>query len=80
MVGMKLIMEAKKLEIYCGSGHLRWQLANFRLALMHPPTLDRPGTLLQLHNNPKENVLFVADSITAQPIEMKLYSKPVSQN
>jgi glucosamine-6-phosphate deaminase len=61
-IGMKPIMNAKKIEIYCASGHLRWQLASFRLALMHPPTLDRPGTLLQL---------------TAQPIEMKLNIKPV---
>ncbi len=79
-IGMKPIMESKKIEIYCGSGHLKWQLASFRLAVMHPPTLDRPGTLLQFHNNPKKNVLFVADSITAQPIEMKLYSKQVSQD
>ncbi len=76
-IGMKPIMGAKKIEIYCGSGHLRWQLASLRLALMHPPTLDRPGTLLQLHDNPRENVLFVADRITAQPIEIKLISKPV---
>lgn len=76
-LGMKPIMGAKKIQIYCGSGHLRWQLASLRLALMHPPTLDRPGTLLQLHNNPKESVLFVADKITAQPIEMQLTKKLV---
>ena len=79
-LGMKPIIGAKKIEIYCGSGHLRWQQASFRLALMHPPTLDRPGTLLQLHDNPKENVLFVADKVTAQPVEMKLYCKSVSEN
>ncbi len=79
-LGMKPIMEAKKIEIYCGSGHLRWQHASFRLALMHPPTLDRPGTLLQLHDNPKENVLFIADKVTAQPIEMKLHCKSVLEN
>jgi len=77
-IGMKPIINAKRIEIYCGSGHLRWQLASFRLAVMHPPTLDRPGTLLQLHKNPKENVLFVADRITAKPIEMKLLSKQVT--
>ena len=76
-IGMKPIMGAKKIEIYCGSGHLRWQLASFRLALMHPPTLDRPGTLLQLHDNPRKSVLFIADKITAQPIQMKLTGKPV---
>jgi glucosamine-6-phosphate deaminase len=78
-IGMKPIINAKRIEIYCGSGHLRWQLASFRLAIMHPPTLDRPGTLLQLHKNPKENVLFVADRITAKPIEMKLLSKQVPE-
>jgi glucosamine-6-phosphate deaminase len=78
-IGMKPIMGAKKIEIYCASGHLRWQPASFRLALMHPPTLDRPGTLLQLHDNPKESVLFIADKITAQPIEMKLNIKSVLQ-
>jgi len=71
-IGMKPIMDAKKIEIYCDSGHSGWQLASLRLALMHPPTLDRPATLLQLHDNPKENVLFVANRITAQPIEMQL--------
>jgi glucosamine-6-phosphate deaminase len=79
-LGMKPIIEAKKIEIYCGSGHLRWQQASFRLALMHPPTLDRPATLLQIHDNPKENVLFVADKITAQPVEMNLSRKTVSEN
>lgn len=39
-LGMKPIMGAKKIQIYCGSGHLRWQLASLRLALMHPPTLS----------------------------------------
>jgi glucosamine-6-phosphate deaminase len=66
-IGMKPIMDAKKIEIYCDNGGLKWQLASFRLAAMHPPTLDRPGTLLQLHPNPKETVLFVADSLTARP-------------
>ena len=47
---------------------------------MHPPTLDRPGTLLQLHDNPKENVLFIADKVTDQPIEMKLHCKSVLEN
>lgn len=78
-LGIKPIMGAKKIEIYCASGHLRWQLASFRLALMHPPTLDRPGTLLQLHDKPKESVLFVADRITAKPIDMKLNRGQVLQ-
>jgi len=67
-IGMKPIMNAKKIEIYCDNGSSNWQLASFRLGVMHPPTLDRPGTLLQLHPNPKETVLFVADSLTARPV------------
>jgi glucosamine-6-phosphate deaminase len=67
-IGMKPIMNSKKIEIYCDNGGSKWQLASFRLAVMHPPTLDRPGTLLQLHPNPKETVLFIADSLTARPI------------
>ena len=67
-IGMKPIMNAKKIEIYCDNGSSNWQFASFRLAVMHPPTLDRPGTLLQLHPNPKETVLFVADSLTARPV------------
>jgi len=67
-LGMKPIIEAKRIEIYCDGGDLNWQLASLRLAIMHPPTLDRPGTLLQLHPNPKEDVLFVADKLTARPV------------
>ncbi|MCL4385932.1 MAG: 6-phosphogluconolactonase [Actinobacteria bacterium] len=67
-IGMKPIINAKRIEIYCDGGDLNWQLASFRLGVMHPPTLDRPGTLLQLHPNPKENVLFVADKLTARPV------------
>ena len=69
-LGMKPIMNAKKIEIYCDGGDLNWQLASLRLAVMHPPTLDRPATLLQLHPNPKEKVLFVADKITARPVNI----------
>jgi hypothetical protein len=67
---MKPIIEAKRIEIYCDGGDLNWQMATFRIACMHPPTLDRPGTLLQLHDNPKESVLFVADEVTASPIKV----------
>jgi glucosamine-6-phosphate deaminase len=69
-IGMKPIMNAKKIEIYCDNGSSKWQPAGFRLGVMHPPTLDRPGTLLQLHPNPKETVLFVADSLTASPVKV----------
>ncbi|MHB1347957.1 MAG: sugar phosphate isomerase family [Candidatus Humimicrobiaceae bacterium] len=67
-IGMKPIMNAKKIEIYCDGGDLNWQLASFRLAVMHPPTLDRPATLLQLHPDPLGKVLFIADKFTARPI------------
>jgi glucosamine-6-phosphate deaminase len=67
-IGMKSIMNSKKIEIYCDNGGAKWQLASFRLAAMHPPTLDRPGTLLQLHPAPRESVLLVADKVTARPI------------
>jgi len=69
-IGMKPIIEAKRIEIYCDGGDLNWQLASFRIACMHPPTLDRPATLLQLHPDPKKNVLFTADEVTASPIEV----------
>ncbi len=69
-IGMKPIMEARRIEIYCDGGDLNWQLATFRIACMHPPTLDRPATLLQLHTNAKETVLFVADEITASSIKV----------
>jgi glucosamine-6-phosphate deaminase len=67
-IGMKPIMNAKKIEIYCDGGDLNWQLASFRLAVMHPPTLDRPATLLQLHPEAMGNVLFVVDKFTARPV------------
>lgn len=69
-IGMKSIMSAKRIELYCDGGDLNWQLATFRIACMHPPTLDRPATLLQLHENPKEVVALIADEITASPIKM----------
>lgn len=69
-IGMKSIIGAKRIEIYCDGGDLNWQLASFRIACMHPPTLDRPATLLQLHENAKESVLLVADKVTANPIEV----------
>jgi glucosamine-6-phosphate deaminase len=69
-LGMKCIMEAGRIEIYCDGGDLNWQLASFRITAMHPPTVDRPSTLLQLHNNPKEKVLLVGDENTARPISI----------
>jgi len=69
-IGMRPIVGAKKIEIYCDGGYLNWQVASFRIATMHPSTLDRPSTLLQLHPEPKESVLFVADKITASPVRI----------
>lgn len=69
-IGMKPIKEAKRVEIYCDGGDLNWQLASFRIACMHPPTLERPATLLQLRPDPKETVLFTADQVTASPIKV----------
>lgn len=63
-------MDSKRIEIYCDGGDLKRQLASLRLALMYPPTLDRPATLLQLHSNPKKDVLFFADKATAQPVQV----------
>jgi hypothetical protein len=38
------------------------------LKVMHPPTLDRPSTLLQLHPNPMKSVLFIADRQTDRSV------------
>jgi len=69
-IGMKPIISAKRIELYCDGGDLRWQRATFRIACMHPPTLDRPSTLLQLHDNPKEDVVISTDEITAMPTKI----------
>ncbi|MGQ9514288.1 MAG: glucosamine-6-phosphate isomerase [Thermoproteota archaeon] len=69
-IGMKPILDAKKIELYCDGGDLNWQLASFRIACMHPPTLDRPVTYVQEHPNPKETVTIYADARTAAPIRM----------
>jgi len=69
-IGMKPILDAKRIELYCDGGNLNWQLASFRMACMHPPTLDRPVTFVQEHPNPKETVRICADARTAEPIRM----------
>jgi glucosamine-6-phosphate deaminase len=68
-IGMKPILEAKTIELYCDGGDLNWQLASFRIACMHPPTLDRPVTYVQEHPNPKETVTIYADARTAAPVK-----------
>jgi len=69
-IGMKPILDARRIELYCDGGDLNWQLASFRIACMHPPTLDRPVTFVQEHPNPKETVAIHADARTAAPIRM----------
>ncbi|MEM2922332.1 MAG: glucosamine-6-phosphate isomerase, partial [Candidatus Bathyarchaeia archaeon] len=69
-LGMKPILDAKTIELYCDGGDLNWQLASFRIACMHPPTLDRPVTFIQEHPNPKETVTVYADRRTAAPIKV----------
>ena len=69
-IGMKPILEAKTIELYCDGGDLNWQLASFRIACMHPPTLDRPVTFVQEHPNPKGTVTICADRRTAAPIKV----------
>ena len=69
-LGMKPILGAKRIELYCDGGDLNWQLASFRIACMHPPTMDRPVTYVQEHPNPKETVLIAADAQTARPVSV----------
>ena len=67
-VGMKTILESKTVELYCDGSDFSWQSTAFRLACMHPPTIDRPITYLQTHPNPKETVTVFVDQKTASPI------------
>jgi len=69
-LGMKPILEARRIELYCDGGDLNWQLATFRIACMHPPTLDRPVTFVQEHPDPKRTVLICADANTARPVNV----------
>lgn len=73
MVGprtLSLSLCEKAMTKMLDSGDLNWQLAIFRIACMHPPTLDIPATLLQLREKARENVLFVVDKKTAGPIKI----------
>lgn len=65
-LGMKSILESERIELYCDGGI--WQRATFRIACLHPPTLDRPVTYIQEHPNPKKTVTVYADADTATPI------------
>ena len=67
-IGMKAILDAKTIELYCDGGD--WQQATFRIACMHPSTIDRPVTYVQEHENPKETVTIIADRETAMPIKI----------
>jgi glucosamine-6-phosphate deaminase len=66
-LGMKVILESRTIELYCDGG--TWQQATFRIACMHPPTMDRPVTYIQEHKNPKETVKIFADRETALPLK-----------
>ena len=66
-LGMKPILEARTIELYCDGGN--WQQTSFRIACMHPPTLDRPVTYVQEHPDPKNTVTIFADAKTAAPVE-----------
>jgi glucosamine-6-phosphate deaminase len=67
-VGMRSILKARTIELYCDGSDFPWQSTAFRLACMHPPSLDRPITYIQKHPNPKETVTIFVDSKTASPI------------
>ena len=67
-LGMKPILEARTIELYCDGGS--WQQTSFRIACMHPPTLDRPVTYVQEHHHPKNTVTIFADARTAAPIRV----------
>ena len=69
-LGMRVILGAGTIELYCDGGDLNWQLASFRMACMHPVTMDRPVTMVQLHPNPKKTVTITADAVTAAPIRI----------
>jgi len=66
-IGMKAILDAKTIELYCDGGD--WQQATFRIACMHPPTIDRPVTYIQEHENSKDTVTIIADKKTAMPVK-----------
>jgi len=69
-IGMRAIINSKRIELYCASMGLEWKANVFRVTCMHPPTLDWPSTLLQLHNDPRNNVLVVADEKVAKPLKI----------
>ena len=71
-LGMKSILEARRIELYCDGWILEKQQTTFRLACMHPPTLDRPVTFVQEHPDPKNTVLICADRETAAPVNLEL--------
>jgi len=66
-LGMKPILEARTIELYCDGGS--WQQTSFRIACMHPLTLDRPVTYVQEHPDPKNTVTIFADAKTAAPVK-----------
>lgn len=69
-LGMKVILGSREIKLYCDGGDLQWQQTSFRLACMHPPTMDRPVIFIQNHDRPKETVTIYADKLTAAPIKL----------
>jgi len=59
-VGMKDILSAKRIRLYCDGGE--WQRFALRMALLGNLTIDYPVTLLQEH----KDVMIVADQVTAE--------------
>ncbi len=60
-IGMKAILGARKLRLYCNRGE--WQKTILRRTLMMPPTVRYPATFAQEH----PNCLVTADAESAQP-------------
>ncbi len=61
-LGMKDILSARRLRLYCDGGH--WQRNILRVALFAEPDVGYPVTLVQDH----PDYMIIADENTAQPI------------
>jgi len=62
-VGMKDILSAKKIRLYCDGGD--WQRFALRMALLGNISIEYPVTLVQEH----QDVKIIADKVTAKPLE-----------
>jgi glucosamine-6-phosphate deaminase len=61
-LGMKDILSARHLRLYCDGGE--WQRTIMRTALFAQPHVDFPVTLAQDH----PDVMIICDQHTAQPV------------